>query len=142
MHRILQKTLVLLAASACVVSANAQKSSKKNRDNEASASAQSYANRPEADDFVREVAARRHVGVMLQAAQLPERLQAGELLTLTRSCSDPDGRPQSPSPFWSALREMFPAALPRQISRDADSPADAIGTPRQLITALMRSAAL
>lgn len=31
------------------------------------------------------LAARRHVGVMLQAAQLPERLQAGELLTLTRS---------------------------------------------------------
>ncbi|MFG5776701.1 lytic murein transglycosylase B [Comamonas sp. J-3] len=61
MHRILQKTLVLLAASACVVSANAQKPSKKNRDSEASASAQSYANRPEADDFVREVAARRHV---------------------------------------------------------------------------------
>ena len=61
MHRILQKTLVLLAASACVVSANAQKSTKKNRDSEAPASAQSYANRPEAEDFVREVAARRHV---------------------------------------------------------------------------------
>ena len=32
-----------------------------------------------------ELAARRHVGVMLQAAQLPERLQVGELLALTRS---------------------------------------------------------
>ena len=32
-----------------------------------------------------ELAARRHVGAMLQAAQLPERLQVGELLALTRS---------------------------------------------------------
>lgn len=32
-----------------------------------------------------ELEARRHVGVMLQAAQLPERLQVGELLALTRS---------------------------------------------------------
>lgn len=32
-----------------------------------------------------ELAARRHVGVMLQAAHLPERLQVGELLALTRS---------------------------------------------------------
>ncbi len=61
MHRILQSTIVLIAATACLTGAHAQKSPKKPRDSEASASAQTYASRPEADAFVREVAARRHI---------------------------------------------------------------------------------
>ena len=62
MHRILQNTLVLIAASALLASANAQKTSKKTRNSDSDApAAQSYANRPEAEAFVREVAARRHV---------------------------------------------------------------------------------
>ena len=62
MHRILQNTLVLIAASALLASANAQKTSKKTRNSDSDdPAAQSYANRPEAEAFVREVAARRHV---------------------------------------------------------------------------------
>ena len=62
MHRILQNTLVLIATSALLASANAQKTSKKTRNSDSDApAAQSYANRPEAEAFVREVAARRHV---------------------------------------------------------------------------------
>ena len=61
MHRILQNTLVLIAASAFAAGASAQKSTKKNRDIDSPTSASSYANNPQADAFVREVAARRHI---------------------------------------------------------------------------------
>lgn len=61
MHRILQNTLVLIAASAFAAGASAQKSTKKNRDVDSPTSASSYANNPQADAFVREVAARRHI---------------------------------------------------------------------------------
>lgn len=61
MHRILQNTLVLIAASACLTGANAQKITKKNRDIDSPTTATSYAQNPQADAFVREVAARRHI---------------------------------------------------------------------------------
>ena len=61
MHRSFQKTLVLVAATACLTSAYAQKSSKKSRNPDNHVAAQSYANNPDADSFGRDVAARRKI---------------------------------------------------------------------------------
>jgi ATP-dependent helicase/nuclease subunit B len=42
------------------------------------------------------------------------------------------------SSFWQRLRQMFPENLPTQERRESEAGHDAIGTPRQLVTALMR----
>ena len=60
MHRILSNALILIAATALSVSASAQKTTK-NKFHTAGTTAQSYANNPDAEAFVREVAARRHI---------------------------------------------------------------------------------
>ncbi len=60
MHRILSNALILIAATALSVSASAQKTTK-NKSHTAGTTAQSYANNPDAEAFVREVAARRHI---------------------------------------------------------------------------------
>lgn len=63
--------------------------------------------------------------------------RASYALTLTRSISDDEARPQAPSSFWTRLRGMFPSLEPRQIARESKSLIDNIGTPRQLVTALI-----
>ncbi|HEY7091179.1 MAG TPA: PD-(D/E)XK nuclease family protein [Tepidisphaeraceae bacterium] len=64
--------------------------------------------------------------------------RASEQLCLIRSVADDENRPQSPSPFWVRVREMFPSIVPTQIPRDSRSRIDLIGTPRQLVTSLMQ----
>ena len=62
--------------------------------------------------------------------------RASEFLCLTRAIADEESRPQSPSHFWNLLRGQFPTLNPARIDRE--STIDCIGTPRQLVTALMR----
>ncbi len=64
--------------------------------------------------------------------------RASHHLTLTRSLADEELRPQAPSPYWTRLRELFPKLQPRTIARKADCDIDCIGTPRQLVTRLMK----
>jgi ATP-dependent helicase/nuclease subunit B len=61
--------------------------------------------------------------------------RASNYLFLTRSLADEESRPQSPSQFWISLQRLFLSLKPIQISREI-SPEN-IGTPRQLVTALM-----
>jgi ATP-dependent helicase/nuclease subunit B len=63
--------------------------------------------------------------------------RASHRLMLTRAIADDEARPQSPSMFWRRLRELFPSLVPQRIARGADDFSH-IGTPRQLVTALMR----
>ncbi len=79
-----------------------------------------------------------------ERALLDERLlgyiamtRASKYLCLARSIADEESRPQSPSPFWARLREQFPSLAPIQVPRESRSLIDCIGTPRQLVTALM-----
>lgn len=75
--------------------------------------------------------------------QLTERFLAyralatpSERLTLTRSASDGEGRPASPSPFWDHVRQLLGLA-PRKLAHDSAGALDCIGTPRQLAAVLM-----
>ncbi|HEY1628260.1 MAG TPA: 3'-5' exonuclease, partial [Tepidisphaeraceae bacterium] len=61
--------------------------------------------------------------------------RASQQLCLTRSLADDEARLQSPSPFWTLLRNQFSALKPTRIDRQASI--DCIGTPRQLATSLM-----
>jgi ATP-dependent helicase/nuclease subunit B len=63
--------------------------------------------------------------------------RASQSLCLSRAIADDEARPQSPSDFWQKLRAMFPALEPRRIPRESKSLTECIGTPRQLVTALM-----
>lgn len=62
--------------------------------------------------------------------------RASRRLVVTRSTSDDAGKPLGPSPYWFRLRRLLPDVQPREIRRDAD-PADNIGTPRQMVNALV-----
>jgi len=64
--------------------------------------------------------------------------RASRELVLTRSLADEESRPQAPSPYWVRLRELFPNLQPSTIARRSDCEVDCIGTPRQLVTRLMR----
>jgi len=58
-------------------------------------------------------------------------------LIVTRPLPDDQARPLAPSIFWRKLRQSFPELLPTVQSRDTGSTLETIGSPRQLITALM-----
>ena len=64
--------------------------------------------------------------------------RASHALVLTRALADDESRPQAPSPYWIRLRELFPKLQPHTIARRSDCDIDCIGTPRQLVTRLMR----
>ncbi|WP_428939794.1 PD-(D/E)XK nuclease family protein [Fontivita pretiosa] len=61
-----------------------------------------------------------------------------ERLCLIRSLADEAARPQSPSPYWVNLRQQFPSVQVVQVPRESRTDLECIGTPRQLVTALMR----
>ncbi len=63
--------------------------------------------------------------------------RASHSLILTRSIADEEARPQSPSSFWQRVRMQFPTIEPRGIPRQSKSLLECVGTPRQLVTALM-----
>ena len=58
-----------------------------------------------------------------------------ERLIVSRSLTDAAGKSLGPSQYWQRLRELFPKLKP--VSIGEGSGLDAIGTPRQLIVALM-----
>jgi ATP-dependent helicase/nuclease subunit B len=62
--------------------------------------------------------------------------RASERLIVTRSLTDAGGKPLNPSQYWRRLKTLFPDLKPTT-SGDA-SGIEAIGTPRQLIVALMQ----
>ncbi len=64
--------------------------------------------------------------------------RASNRLIVTRALSDKGGRPTSPSPFWNELLRLFPTITIDHIPRFSQARPDSIGTPRQLVTALMR----
>jgi ATP-dependent helicase/nuclease subunit B len=64
--------------------------------------------------------------------------RASHHLCLTRPLADDEGRPLAPSSFWNQLRAIFPTLQPATIPRDAKDRIDCIGTPRQLVTSLLR----
>ncbi len=64
--------------------------------------------------------------------------RGSERLCVSRSLSDEAGRPLAPSPYWQRLREMFPEMPVQSLGRDERMQAALIGTPRQLLTTLMR----
>ena len=68
--------------------------------------------------------------------------RASERFHVSRAAADDGGRVLAPSPFWTRLREMFPSLTPRVLPRDERTDVSLIGTPRQLLTGLMRWARL
>jgi ATP-dependent helicase/nuclease subunit B len=64
--------------------------------------------------------------------------RASELLYVSRSLADDSARALGPSPFWRRLRELFPAIEPVVLPQDDRADPSLIGTPRQLLTGLMR----
>lgn len=64
--------------------------------------------------------------------------RASERLIVTRSISDDAGRPLAASPFWARVQEMFPSIAIQKLERERRTAVEQIGTPRQLVTALMR----
>jgi ATP-dependent helicase/nuclease subunit B len=63
---------------------------------------------------------------------------AGKRLVVTRAIASEDGKPLAPSPLWGRLRGMFSEVKLTQEKRESEAPPQAIGTPRQLVTSLMR----
>ena len=59
-------------------------------------------------------------------------------LTVSRPVADGKGRGLNPSPFWQALRRACPDVEVEHVGRSSADDPDAIGTPRQLVEALMR----
>jgi ATP-dependent helicase/nuclease subunit B len=64
--------------------------------------------------------------------------RASQHLCLTRAMAEDAMHPQSASVFWERVRLQFPEAALAQIPRDANTRMDCIGTPRQVVTALMQ----
>jgi ATP-dependent helicase/nuclease subunit B len=62
---------------------------------------------------------------------------ASELLLATRPAADDEARPMAPSSFFRRIEATFPAAPVTRLERDAGATLNTIGTPRQLVTALM-----
>ena len=63
--------------------------------------------------------------------------RAARHLIVSRPVAE-ENKPTNPSSFWRRLREMFPSLEPKHEQRESEAGPDAIGTPRQLVTALMR----
>jgi ATP-dependent helicase/nuclease subunit B len=61
-----------------------------------------------------------------------------QYMYISRTTSDHAGRPLGPSPFWRRLRELFPSLKPVVLPVDSSAALSSIGTPRQLVTSLMR----
>jgi ATP-dependent helicase/nuclease subunit B len=61
--------------------------------------------------------------------------RASQRLIVSRSLTDAGGKPLGPSQYWRRLQSLFPTLAPTTVG-DAIG-IDAIGTPRQLIVALM-----
>ena len=61
-----------------------------------------------------------------------------ESLYLSRVACDAAGKPASPSPYWSRLRQMFPHVAVEHVGSSDGADARHIATPRQLIVSLMR----
>ena len=64
--------------------------------------------------------------------------RASERLLLTRATSDDEGRPQAASSLWTRVADLFPALNPTVVPRPSPEHLEAVGTPRQLVTTLMR----
>jgi ATP-dependent helicase/nuclease subunit B len=62
--------------------------------------------------------------------------RASHRIVVTRSMTNDDNKPLNPSPYWWLLRTLLPEVEPIVIRRDTD-PADTIGTPRQMVNALV-----
>ena len=62
--------------------------------------------------------------------------RASDRIVVTRATSDDAGKPLGLSPYWLRLRRLLPGVEPREIRRESD-PAETIGTPRQLVNALV-----
>jgi ATP-dependent helicase/nuclease subunit B len=62
--------------------------------------------------------------------------RASERLIVTRSLTDAGGKSLGPSQYWSRLRTLFPNLTPMAVGEATG--VDTIGTPRQMIVALMR----
>jgi ATP-dependent helicase/nuclease subunit B len=63
--------------------------------------------------------------------------RASRRLIISRPASE-ENKPVNPSSFWRRLREMFPDLNPTRELRESEAGPESIGTPRQLVTALMR----
>ena len=63
--------------------------------------------------------------------------RASHRLIVTRPVAQ-ENKPVNGSSFWLRLRTLFPQLVPTIEQRESDAAPTAIGTPRQLITALMR----
>jgi ATP-dependent helicase/nuclease subunit B len=68
--------------------------------------------------------------------------RASQRLVVTRSLADENGRATHPSVFWNELRRLCPEAEVEHVARPSQGDAEGIGTPRQLVTGLMRWARL
>ena len=79
-----------------------------------------------------------------RSRQLAERFLAyrafttpAEKLTLVRSAVDADGKAATPSPFWTHVQTLLKVE-PERTPRDDCADASCLGTPRGLVTMLMR----
>jgi ATP-dependent helicase/nuclease subunit B len=59
-------------------------------------------------------------------------------LILSRPLAAQNGRVTNPSSFWIELQRLFPDAPVQHLARPSQSEAESIGTPRQLVSALLR----
>ena len=64
--------------------------------------------------------------------------RAAERLVVSRPLADGAGRAAHPSAFWYELQRVCPAATVRAVPRSSADDPQTIGTPRQLVDALMR----
>jgi ATP-dependent helicase/nuclease subunit B len=64
--------------------------------------------------------------------------RASQQLVVSRCLADDAGRPRHPSIFWSELLRLFPDAPIENVPRSSHGTIESIGTPRQLVTSLMR----
>ena len=61
-----------------------------------------------------------------------------ERLVVSRPTADANGKAANPSPFWHELRRLSPAAEVARVPAASAADPATIGTPRQLVDALMR----
>jgi ATP-dependent helicase/nuclease subunit B len=64
--------------------------------------------------------------------------RASQRLILSRPTADSDGRPTNPSGFWAEIIRIFPEVEIQSFSQLKALDPQRIGTPRQLVTALLR----
>jgi ATP-dependent helicase/nuclease subunit B len=64
--------------------------------------------------------------------------RASDHLILSRRTADSKGRPTNPSSFWIELHRLVPDLPIHHVSRAGQDNSDTIGTPRQLVTTLLR----